>query len=300
MAYGIGSWGVYYSHYQAHLFGPDQPLGALIEKLHLPVRPDGRLDQARILVIKDQRRLELWAGDQMVKAYRIQLSQRSRGTKQKRRDQKTPEGEYAVCGHAGGRYYRALWLNYPNIDDADRALKEKRIDGNLHERILEALSQGKCPPQNTRLGGDILIHGQQPSLTRQLRRAQRKGQIKLKSGLQAGDADPSRYSTYFDWTAGCVALFNPDIRELHRYIADGTPVRIVANGPVTLPSKGVSSEADMAKGAAEKEWAAPVVSTESVVIAESTPDAKPVSAVKPAKVKKKRNTRTPARRKETR
>ena len=38
---------------------------------------------------------------------------------------------------------------------------------------------------------------------------------------------------YQDWTDGCVALFNPDIRELYEFIGDGTEVIIVANAAVT-------------------------------------------------------------------
>ncbi len=40
---------------------------------------------------------------------------------------------------------------------------------------------------------------------------------------------------YQDWTDGCVALFNPDIRELYEFVAEGTPVIIVANAAVTRP-----------------------------------------------------------------
>ncbi len=51
----------------------------------------------------------------------------------------------------------------------------------------------KAPPQNTRLGGDIYIHGH---------------------GAQS------------DWTWGCVALENEDIRELFDAVNVGTPVTI--------------------------------------------------------------------------
>jgi len=38
-----------------------------------------------------------------------------------------------------------------------------------------------------------------------------------------------------DWTDGCVAMFNPDIRELHEFIADGTEVIIAGSAAVTKP-----------------------------------------------------------------
>lgn len=283
-SFGIGPWGLFYAHYHPSLYGPNIALDRVVADTALPLRPDGRLDQARLLVIKDQRRLELWVGTKMVKAYRIQLSQRSKGTKTKRRDQRTPEGEYFVCGHSAGRFYRALWISYPNREDADRALNGKQISPAIHAKILEALEQGKCPPQNTKLGGDLLLHGQQPSLTKQLRRAHRKGQIKLKSGFEPGDADPVKYSTYFDWTAGCVALFNPDIRELHHWIADGTPIRIVADGPVTMPSAQGSAET----GNRAEEPAPVISSTESAVPpAPAAPSADPPKKKIPTPKKKR-------------
>jgi len=55
------------------------------------------------------------------------------------------------------------------------------------------------------------------------------------AGLEPGDADPAEIREFHDWTNGCVALFNPDIRELYEFVPDGTPVTIVANGPITTP-----------------------------------------------------------------
>ena len=62
-----------------------------------------------------------------------------------------------------------------------------------YNSIMGALQAKKRPPQNTQLGGDIYIHG---------------------NGAQT------------DWTSGCVALENDDIRELFNAVAVGTPVKI--------------------------------------------------------------------------
>ena len=59
--------------------------------------------------------------------------------------------------------------------------------------VMQALDSHKTPPQNTKLGGDIYIHGN-----------------------GAGS----------DWTWGCVALENDDIRELFNSVTVGTPVTI--------------------------------------------------------------------------
>jgi L,D-peptidoglycan transpeptidase YkuD (ErfK/YbiS/YcfS/YnhG family) len=58
---------------------------------------------------------------------------------------------------------------------------------------MSALSQKKAPPQNTRLGGDIYIHGNGSSS---------------------------------DWTWGCVALDDRDMRQLFDAVSVGTPVKI--------------------------------------------------------------------------
>ena len=54
--------------------------------------------------------------------------------------------------------------------------------------------------------------------------------------LEIGDIEPASVREFYDWTQGCAALFNSDIRELYDLVPVGTPIRIVANGPVTLPA----------------------------------------------------------------
>jgi lipoprotein-anchoring transpeptidase ErfK/SrfK len=56
----------------------------------------------------------------------------------------------------------------------------------------------------------------------------------------AGDADPAAMREYQDWTDGCIALFNPDIRELYEFVPDGAEVTIVSNAAITPPKKTCS------------------------------------------------------------
>src|SRR5512135_1955782 len=65
-------WGTTIAVYDPFLYGPEVPLARVIAERHLRLK-DGRLQSARLLVNKGQRRLELWVGRRMVKAYRIQL-----------------------------------------------------------------------------------------------------------------------------------------------------------------------------------------------------------------------------------
>jgi hypothetical protein len=196
---------------------------------------EGKLTGARLLLNKAQRRLELWFGRGMVKAYRVQLGRNPTGPKVRRGDFRTPEGQYFICDHRTSTFYLALWISYPNLKDALAGLQAGRISRREFEEIAAALKKGECPPQNTPLGGLLLLHGQLPEHTAGLAREQRRRPEALRPGHRLGDADPSKVSDFHDWTDGCAALFNPDIRELYEFIPDGTPLTIVANGPVTPP-----------------------------------------------------------------
>ena len=230
----VGLWGITVALYEPGLFGPERPLAELVKEDRLRVE-GGKLRGARLLANKAQRRLELWAGRRMVKAYRVQLGVVPHGAKMRQGDRRTPEGEYSICAHTGSTYYLALWISYPNLEDASRGLKSGLITPREYEEVAAALKEGRCPPQRTRLGGDLLLHGQLPEYTSELAASHKKNPGRLRSGLRPGDADPATIEEFQDWTEGCIALFNPDIRELYEHIPDGTPIKIVANGPVTPP-----------------------------------------------------------------
>jgi murein L,D-transpeptidase YafK len=91
-------------------------------------------------------------------------------------------------------YYLSLGVSYPNVEDADRGLRDGLISRAQHDAIVRAIKKKAAPPQYTRLGGLIYIHG---------------------NGAQS------------DWTLGCVALENEDIKELFNAVAVGTPVTIL-------------------------------------------------------------------------
>jgi hypothetical protein len=220
--------------YDPALYGPDAPLARIIAVRHLRLR-DGKLLDPLLLVNKGQRRLELWVKRRMIKAYRIQLGWHPVGPKLRQGDQKTPEGTYFVCAHRPSSYYLALWLSYPNAADAQRGLRSGLIDPAQYAEILKALDAGRCPPADTALGGAILIHGQWPDLTEEMARKHAAHPSTLPPGWRPGDADPADFREYQDWTDGCIALFDPDDRELYEYIPNGATVVIAANAAVTLP-----------------------------------------------------------------
>lgn len=234
-----GPWETTYAQYEPSLFGPERPLTDLIARYHLKLK-DGRLDNARFLLNKAQRRLELWVRRRMVKAYRVQLGADPVGRKTRRGDQRTPEGKYVICSLSPGVYCNALWVSYPNAEDAREGLRAGVISAAQYQAIELALKKGDCPPQDTALGGYIWLHGQLPEHTQEAAQKQKANPGSVPPGLKIGDIEPSSVREYYDWTAGCAALFNPDIRELYDLIPKGTPISIVPNGPVTVPprSKG--------------------------------------------------------------
>lgn len=148
----------------------------------------------RIAVAKSARMMQVLSGEQVVATYRVGLGLNPLLPKRRQGDRATPEGRYVVCAknpHAA--FHMALVLGYPNLADADLALKERRISAGQHERIKAAIAAGRCPPFDTPLGGWVEIHG---------------------------DGSGS------DWTWGCIALDNPDIRALYDKVPVGTPVEI--------------------------------------------------------------------------
>jgi len=148
----------------------------------------------RILVKKGERKLLFYSGDKLVRTYRIGLGLNPTGDKVRQGDRKTPEGDfYIFTKNDKSAFYLSLGISYPNAAHAERGLRDGLITKAQYNTILEALKAGKTPPQNTELGGDIYSHG---------------------NGARS------------DWTWGCVALENDDIRELFNAVAVGTPVTI--------------------------------------------------------------------------
>lgn len=162
-------------------------------------------DRYRILIKKGERKLYLYSQDngkeRLVKTYQIALGNNPTGAKVKQGDGATPEGDYYITHkNPSSRFYLSLGLSYPNIADADKGSKEGLVTKAEHQAIINAIRAKAKPPQNTRLGGDIFIHG--------------GGTGKL-------------FGSVRDWTLGCVALENDEIKELFDLIPLRTPVKIV-------------------------------------------------------------------------
>jgi murein L,D-transpeptidase YafK len=147
-----------------------------------------------IVIYKNKRTLKLMDGRRTVKTYKVALGKSPRGDKEVEGDGRTPEGEfYIFIKNDGSKFYLSLGLSYPNAEDARRGLKKKLITGEEHDAIVDAIGGKTMPPQKTALGGEIYIHG----------------------GGTAGD-----------WTDGCIALADADIKELFDAATVGMKVLI--------------------------------------------------------------------------
>lgn len=159
------------------------------EKSELP-----KLENPRLVVKKSKRKLFLFDGENLVKTYDFVLGFMPVGDKEREGDGKTPEGEfYVFTKNPNSKFYLSLGLSYPNIEDAERGRRENLISQEEYQAIKQAVQEKKMPPQKTKLGGEIYIHG--------------GGVIN-------------------DWTQGCIALRDEEIKEIFDAVPIGTNVKI--------------------------------------------------------------------------
>lgn len=141
--------------------------------------------------------------EEIIKRYRIASGKRTfLGDKEKRGDYRTPRGKFFICSKAafeeprGTMGTRWMQLSYPNLEAAERGLRDRLIPVEVFKNIKDAIDHKKTPPQDTPLGNGVGIHG---------------------------GAAPERSR---DWTAGCIGMYDEDIEEVFKYVKVGTPVFI--------------------------------------------------------------------------
>jgi murein L,D-transpeptidase YafK len=147
-----------------------------------------------IVISKARRILQLYDGPKLLKECRVGLGTNPVDDKRKEGDGCTPEGDFYICSRNDkSRYHLFMGISYPNSEDAERGKASKLISENEYRRIVDDIQNKRRPPWDTKLGGEIGIHG--------------------------GGADS-------DWTQGCVALSNEDIEEIFMLLDYNTPVTI--------------------------------------------------------------------------
>ena len=126
----------------------------------------------------------------LLKTYQnIALGRRAIGDKVREGDRRTPEGEFYVARKVpNSKYHKALLISYPNKEDAKRGLKEGLINKIEYDKIVNSINRCQTPPQNTKLGSYLEIHG---------------------------------HGKGTDWTWGCVGLDNWEMDELYNFSSTG-------------------------------------------------------------------------------
>lgn len=149
----------------------------------------------RLIVFKKERQLSLLNGESSkIFSCPIGLGFSPYGPKTQEGDGKTPEGTYFIClKRETGKYGVALGISYPNEKDAKKALNCEFISISEWESIRSACLEGRRPPWGTKLGGEIYLHG--------------------------GGAS--------DWTAGCIALNDEDMKKLFPLVEERDEVQIL-------------------------------------------------------------------------
>ncbi|EGO65853.1 L,D-transpeptidase family protein [Acetonema longum] len=150
--------------------------------------------QIEVKIYKSERRLMLYGDGNIIGIFRIARGFAPVGNKEKEGDGKTPEGNFVICYINDKTPYVYFYgLNYPNVKDAERGLKQGLISSSEYQQIVSAAQMGGIPLWKTPLGGEVGIHGG---------------------------------GSLWDWTQGCVAVSDADILILKEYLTIGTPVEI--------------------------------------------------------------------------
>lgn len=114
-------------------------------------------------------------------------------------DNKTPLGEFRISRiNTNSRFELFFEFNYPTIEHAEIAFDRGIIDTYLLDKIRISQYQHKVAPTDTILGGHLGIHG-------------------------IGNGSLEMHQK-FNWTNGCIAVTNREIRQLSHWVRLGTKV----------------------------------------------------------------------------
>ncbi|MCB2297479.1 L,D-transpeptidase family protein [Clostridium tagluense] len=157
-------------------------------------KPEEKPQEVGIKVYKGIRILELYGDGNLIGKFKIAIGGAPIGDKHMEGDRRTPEGKYHICTRNDkSKYTLFLGLDYPSVQDAQRGLENGLIEELAFKEINTQIESGKRPDWNTPLGGAIGIHGG---------------------------------GTLGDWTSGCIALSDDDIKILWEYAQMNTLVEI--------------------------------------------------------------------------
>ena len=156
--------------------------------------PETEPEDVHVIVNKSKLTLELYGDDVMIGKFPIRIGE-AEGQKEKEGDKRTPEGNYYICSRKDETENTLfMGISYPNAEDAKAAYEDELISRSTRNSIIEAIDEGKRPPWDTAMGGAIGIHG--------------------------------KYDER-EFTQGCIAISDDNVKILWEYAQTGTPVEIV-------------------------------------------------------------------------
>lgn len=168
----------------------------------MAIAKDGKVE---LLVIRSEHQLIVKKNGVTLRTFKVAFGSGGKKAKLRTGDHTTPKGSYKISKiRDSSRFHMFIQLNYPNINDAMRGLKNHIITRPQYRDILDAHFKGHLPPQNTLLGGAIGLHG-----------------------IGVETQNKIEIHQIADWTQGCIAMRNHEIEELSRYINVGTTISII-------------------------------------------------------------------------
>ena len=161
-------------------------------------------DKYDLVISRSSQELKVMDGTQIVKQIRIAYGKGGKGAKRALGDSKTPLGVYKIVNFKGdSKFHFFMQLDYPNLLDVWYGYKNKIINASEFKNITTTIKDKGIPPQDTRLGGFVGIHG-------------------------LGETTDQKLAIHNEtnWTEGCIAMTNEEITDLKKYVDIGTRVII--------------------------------------------------------------------------
>ncbi|MFQ3788761.1 L,D-transpeptidase family protein [Halomonas sp. A29] len=197
---------------QANIPDPSQELDAMLagqptlwQVLDAVAMPEGlTADEVWLSIDLRSRQVRVFRGEHVIKRIEhLAFGAGGAAPLRARGSSMTPLGEFRVDRiNRASRFGLFFGFDYPNAQVAEEALRTGKITLQEYWYIENYRARHGRAPHTTSLGGLIGIHG-----------------------LGQGDPDVHRS---FDWTEGCVAVSNEEIRALDPWLRIGT--RVVIKG----------------------------------------------------------------------
>ena len=143
--------------------------------------------QIALLIDKSDYKLTVLVDTLVIKEYPVVFGKNPVDDKLRQGDQCTPEGTFKMLSkYPHKKWSKFIWINYPNDETWQKH---------------NAAKQEGLIPQNSRIGGEIGIHG-------------------------VPDGADIAIDLKLNWTLGCISMKNKDINELYPYVSKSTEIVI--------------------------------------------------------------------------